>query len=215
LDQLISPNPLVRYTEPRATVPFLLFSKTIRKKQECEWLHWPTAIKYNGIRIAIEGRYGITRSGLQIDLKDLTWFPETATTTDFRLDAELCMPSPGSTHLDVMSRVNSGKLSSLVIRIFDYIPNDPTDVTTFSERIARLQRQKQIPSANLVTYQPAWTYVQADAPTTEECHDVVLKLIQAVKDKQPDQEGLVVRNPHATYFGHKRDRDNAVGFKLK
>lgn len=209
LAKFVQTPTLVTYTQ--RTIPFRLISNTIPSSTKTPWVTWLASIKYDGIRISIQYPYGTTRGGAKVDLSSI--LPAKSFDKEWVVDAELYLP--GGTHDDVLSRMNTGHVGGLTVRVFDSIPsNTEEDTLGFAKRVQLLQ--DRLPGTFLVTHQPAWTFVRQVEPAIDEFETVSTEIIRWVHDQQPIQEGLVIRNPTSAYFGADgKKRDNRIAFKIK
>jgi hypothetical protein len=148
------------------------------------------SIKYDGIRVRINGNRATTRGGIVIDISGLKLPFVTGAETEY--DAELIhTKKPGHNH--VMIELYANRLENLSVKVFDII-----DTTlSFAERQTIVKEHVEAPF--LVEYHPIHDRTHLST---------VVKAVLAV-----GEEGIVVRRCNGTYRPGRRSRYNA--FKVK
>jgi len=172
---------------PVADTYFQLVTYHIPKHLEAQEYFY--SIKYDGVRVRLNGTIATTRGGIQIDITGLA-LPFETTTVEY--DAELIhVEKPGPNN--VMIELNANRIEKLSVRVFDII-----DLTRpFEERQASLLAQVEEP------------YRVLQHPLRDREH--LTLVIRAVLST--GAEGVVVRNRRGFYVPGRRSRRNA--FKVK
>jgi ATP-dependent DNA ligase len=189
------------YEYVKSKPSFMLLSETVPTKPIINVDDYVFSRKFDGIRVALNSNGDlITRSG--VVLKDYIQYKP-----PFQLDGELChLKKEG--YVNVMKALDKKEYSDLVVRVFDFFPDEEDKCIPYIQRydelfnISREWPKKKMEFVVQHNFEIDGSFLQ----------DQIKKLVLDCRDQ--GFEGIVVRSKKSCYI-RSGTRDNKVIFKIK